>query len=69
MLKFLFLGEMSSTVWKLNKKMHHYTTKYVLTVYIKYNFGLTVDLMSVSGTSTKAILICFRVSYCLLPYI
>ena len=34
----------------LNKKMHHYTAKYVLKVYIKYHFVIVLDLMSLSGT-------------------
>ena len=51
MLSFLLLEEISSRVWELNKKMHHYIAKYVLKVYIKYHFVLILDLMSVSGTS------------------
>ena len=51
MLNFYFLEEMSSRVRELNKKMHHYTEKYVIKVYIKYHFVLILDLMSVYGTS------------------
>ena len=69
MVSFLLLEETSSRVWELNKKMHHYTAKYVLKVYIKYHFVLILDLMSVSGTSVLAILLCSQVSYCLMPYI
>ena len=65
MLSFLLLEEMSSRVWELNKKTHHYTAKYVLNVYIKYHFVLILDLMSVSGTSVYQILLCSWVSYCL----
>ena len=44
----------------MNKKIHHYTAKYALKVYIKYYFVKILGLMSLSGTSVQAISLCSR---------